>query len=60
MGGVLAIFQLISQNLPMVLSDVSIVKGILDVFKAKGVDVTGAVAVAMTDADAEGKKLLAS
>lgn len=60
MGGVLAIFNLVSANLPMVLSDISIVKGIIEVFKSKGVDVTAAVAIAMTDADVEGKKLLAS
>jgi hypothetical protein len=60
MGGALAIFQLISQNLPMIFSDITIVKGIIDLFKSKGVDVTSAVATAMIDADAEGKKLLAS
>lgn len=60
MGGALAVFQLISNNLPMLFNDISIVKGIISVFKEKGVDVTAAVATAMIDADEEGKKLLAS
>lgn len=60
MGAAIAIFTVISQNLPMVLSDIQLGKQILAVFKSRGVDVDAAVAKAMADAEVEGKKLLAS
>lgn len=60
MGAAIAIFQVIAQNLPMVLSDIQLGKQLLDVFKAKGVDVDAQVNAALADADVVGKKLLAS
>jgi hypothetical protein len=55
-----AIISVILQNLPMVFTDISLGKKLLDVFKAHGVDVDAEVADAMTDQAAEVKKLLAS
>ena len=60
MGAALAIFQVVVQNLPMILSDIELGKKLLDVFKLHGVDVEAQVNAAMADADAEVKKLLAS
>lgn len=60
MGAALAIFTVISQNLPMIFTDIQIGKDLLAVFKKKGVDVDAQVNAAMADADVEAKKLLAS
>lgn len=60
MGAALAIFQVVVNNLPMIFTDIQLGKNLLDVFRAKAVDVDAQVAAAMVDADAIAKKLLAS
>lgn len=60
MGAALAIFQVIVQNLPMILSNIALGKQVLEVFKAHGVDVDIQVQAAMADADVQVRRLLAS
>lgn len=60
MGAALAIFQVVVQNLPMILSDIALGKQLLDVLRTKGVDVDAQVQAAMVDADEQVRRLLAS
>lgn len=60
MGAALAIFQVIVQNLPMILSNIALGKEVLAVFSKHGVDVDIQVQAAMADADVQVRRLLAS
>lgn len=60
MGSALVIFQVVVQNLPMILSNIALGKQVLEVFRANGIDVDLQVQAAMADADVQVRRLLAS